>query len=178
MRHGQTEWNAIHRLQGRSDIPLNEEGIKMAKRAHEEYKDLHIDICYSSPLKRAMDTAKIVLFGRDIDIITDDRLLEMAFGEYEGLQKKYRDPLCPLSVLFNDPKNYTSSVGGAESFDELFNRTKEFMQEIIEPQLKMNKDILIVGHAAMNSSIICQFKNKPVKDFWSYTLEQCKIIEL
>ena len=46
MRHGKTEWNALHKIQGRTDIPLNEEGRLMAEKACEEYKDLHIDVCY------------------------------------------------------------------------------------------------------------------------------------
>ena len=44
MRHGKTEWNALHKIQGRTDIPLNEEGRLMAEKACEEYKDLHIDV--------------------------------------------------------------------------------------------------------------------------------------
>ena len=85
MRHGKTEWTKKKILQGRTDIPLCEEGIEMAEKAHEEYKDVHIDVCYCSPLIRARKTAEIVLGGRDIPIISDDRLKEMSFGEYEGL---------------------------------------------------------------------------------------------
>ena len=61
MRHGKTQWNALHKLQGRTDIPLNEEGRKMAEEAREEYKDVALDICYCSPLCRAYETAEIVL---------------------------------------------------------------------------------------------------------------------
>lgn len=50
MRHGKTDWNALHKLQGRTDIPLNEEGRLMALKAHEEYKSWNIDVCYCSPL--------------------------------------------------------------------------------------------------------------------------------
>ena len=46
MRHGQTDWNKVHRLQGSTDIPLNDEGRRMALEAGEKYKDLHIDVCY------------------------------------------------------------------------------------------------------------------------------------
>ena len=53
MRHGKTDWNAKHKLQGRTDIPLNEEGIQMAEQAKEKYKDVNFDICYCSPLVRA-----------------------------------------------------------------------------------------------------------------------------
>ena len=61
MRHGKTDWNAKHKLQGRTDIPLNEEGIQMAEQAKEKYKDVNFDICYCSPLVRAKQTAEIVL---------------------------------------------------------------------------------------------------------------------
>ena len=59
MRHGKTDWNALHKLQGRTDIPLNEEGRLMALKAHEEYKSWNIDVCYCSPLIRAVETAQI-----------------------------------------------------------------------------------------------------------------------
>ena len=61
MRHGKTDWNAKHKLQGRTDIPLNEEGIQMAEQAKEKYKDVNFDICYCSPRVRAKQTAEIVL---------------------------------------------------------------------------------------------------------------------
>ena len=72
MRHGKTDWNAKHKLQGRTDIPLNEEGIQMAEQAKEKYKDVNFDICYCSPLVRQKQTAEIVLEGRNIPIVYDD----------------------------------------------------------------------------------------------------------
>ena len=57
MRHGKTDWNAKHKLQGRTDIPLNEEGIQMAEQAKEKYKDVNFDICYCSPACQAKQTA-------------------------------------------------------------------------------------------------------------------------
>ena len=67
MRHGKTDWNALHKLQGRTDIPLNDEGRLMASKAHEEYKSLNIDVCYCSPLIRAVETAQIVLKNREFN---------------------------------------------------------------------------------------------------------------
>ena len=53
MRHGATDWNERHKLQGRTDVPLNADGRKMAEEAHDEYRNVHIDVCYCSPLIRA-----------------------------------------------------------------------------------------------------------------------------
>ena len=86
MRHGKTDWNAVHRLQGSEDIPLNEEGRQMARDARKKYGDLRFDICYCSPLQRAQETAEIFLEGSGTPILTDDRLREMGFGMYEGTE--------------------------------------------------------------------------------------------
>ena len=88
IRHGKTDWNVEHRLQGQTDTDLNEEGRRMAREAATEYANIHFDVCYCSPLLRARETAKILLDGRDIPIIYDDRLKEMGFGEFEGLKEK------------------------------------------------------------------------------------------
>ena len=103
MRHGRTDWNERHKLQGRTDIPLNEDGRRMAEAAREEYRDVPLDVCYCSPLVRAKETAEIVLRGRDILILTDDRLREMSFGEYEGIENSFSIPDCPVNVIFQHP---------------------------------------------------------------------------
>ena len=178
MRHGKTEWNQQHKLQGRTDIPLNDEGRKMAEAAHTEYLDVHFDVCYTSPLIRAKETAEIVLRDRNVPIITDDRLVEMSFGCYEGLANSFQIPDCPINVLFKEPASYTESVGGSETFDELFARTGSFISEVVTPTINSGKDILIVGHGAMNSAIICQIRKLEISDFWSNGIEQCKFVRL
>jgi len=175
VRHGKTEWNSLQKLQGQTDTDLNEEGIQMAQKAAKEYADVHFDICYSSPLKRAVRTAELILEGRNVPIITDDRLKEMSFGQYEGSVGYFEDDDFPLRNLFQEPARYTKSIGGAESFDELFARTGEFLDQVVKPELEKGLDILIVGHGAMNCSIICQINNIPISDFWKAGIENCKL---
>lgn len=177
MRHGKTEWNEKHKLQGRTDIPLNEKGILMAKKACEKYKDVHFDICYCSPLTRAKQTAELVLEGRNVPIIYDTRLEEMSFGKFEGTEECINIPDCPIKMFFLKPENYEAPEG-AESLDDLFLRTGSFLNEVVMPELEKGKDILIVGHGAMNSSILCQVKNLPRKDFWRAGIENCKLMKL
>lgn len=178
MRHGKTDWNVRHKLQGRTDIPLNDEGRQMALKASEECKNINFDVCYCSPLVRAKETAEIVLKGRTVPIITDDRLVEMSFGEYEGIENSFQIPDCPINVIYQNPEQYTNSIGGAESFEELYARTGSFLNEVVRPLLDDGKDVLIVGHGAMNSSIVCQVKDIPVKDFWKVGIENCRLIKL
>ena len=178
MRHGRTDWNDRHKLQGRTDIPLNEEGRRMAEAAGEEYRDIPLDLCFCSPLVRARETAEIVLRGRDIPIRTDDRLREMSFGSYEGTENSFSIPDCPVNVIFRKPEAYTESVSGAETFDELFARTGEFLREVIDPLMEQGKNVLIVGHGAMNLSIISQVRGLPIADFWKPGIEACRMTRL
>jgi probable phosphoglycerate mutase len=177
LRHGKTDWNAAFKLQGRTDIELNEEGRKMAAKAAKEAECIDFDICFSSPLKRAYETARIVLKDRDIPIVCDDRLMEMCFGEYEGIERSFDIKDCPINPLFKDPINYVADKG-AESFEELFKRTGDFLDDKIYPLLNEGKDILIVGHGAMNCSIVSQIKGYDLAHFWDGMTDNCKLVRL
>lgn len=175
MRHGRTDWNDEHRLQGQVNTHLNEAGIQMAKEAAVKCKDVHFDVCYCSPLDRARETAALVLAGRDIPIIYDDRLKEFGFGSYEGEANIFDRENCPLRVFFFHPEEYTIPVEGGESLDELYARTGAFLKEVVEPELAAGKDVLIMGHGAMNSCITCQVKNRPVSEFWADGIPNCEL---
>ena len=177
MRHGRTDWNVERKLQGHTDVPLNEEGRQMAEEAAVRYKEVSIDTCYCSPLIRAKETAEIVLRDRNIPIWFDDRLVEMGFGESEGIKLNTLAEDAPANVLFQHPEKYVPGVDG-ESFAELYKRTGSFLKEVVEPQLKAGKDVLIVGHGAMNSSIVCQVKKMPLERFWEAGIENCKLMKL
>ena len=177
IRHGKTEWNAIHHLQGWTDIPLNEEGRAQAAKAGTECADVHFDVCYCSPLQRARETAALLLQGRDVPILQDERLKEMGFGKYEGALDWIADPSCPVKKLAEDPAHYDPD-GGGETLEELFARTGSFLKEVIEPGLAQGQDILIVGHGAMNSAIICQVNGSPIEDLWKVGIQNCRLIRL
>jgi len=177
LRHGITEWNEEKRLQGRTDIPLNEKGRQMARDAAEEYKDVHFDVCYASPLIRAKETAELVIGDRNIPIIYDDRLKEIGFGEYEGSVGAFKIEGSSIRKFFKAPEEYIPDKGG-ESLEELFARTGEFLNEVVYKDLKEGKDVLIVGHGAMNSSIICQVLGRSVDRLWEMGIENCKLYNI
>ena len=178
MRHGRTVWNMEHKLQGKTDVPLSEAGRPVVEQAAAAYRNTHIDVCYCSPLIRAVETAEIVLRGREIPIITDVRLEEMGFGICEGTTDFQDNPDNPIYPLFAAPETYRIPVEGGESLEDLYARTRVFLKEVIEPQLRQGKDILIVGHGVMNASIVCQIKDIPVKDFWSVKMKNAELVRL
>lgn len=177
MRHGRTDWNERRKLQGSTDIPLNETGRRMAAEAAVQYAGVSIDVCYCSPLLRARKTAELVLKDRCIPILPDVRLREMGFGSYEGVENSFQIPDCPVNVLFFHPEQYLPVEGG-ESLEELFARTGEFLREVVIPQLAEGKNILIVGHGVMNAALICQGKGLTMEHLWDAGVEQCKLMPL
>ena len=122
MRHGRTVWNMEHKLQGKTDVPLSEAGRPVVEQAAAAYRDTHIDVCYCSPLIRAVETAEIVLRGREIPIITDVRLEEMGFGICEGTTDFQDNPDNPIYPLFAAPETYRIPVEGGESLEDLYAR--------------------------------------------------------
>lgn len=178
MRHGLTDWNVKHKPQGRKDVPLNDDDRNMTKDAAKKCRDIDFDICFCSPLVRAKETAEIVLDGRSIKIISDDRLMEMSFGIYEGIEDPLKIPDCPINVLFNSLEKYIIPAEGAESLSSLYSRTKEFLEEVVKPRLKIGKNILIVGHVATICSIVYQMKSLPIEEFWCMKPANCKLIKV
>ena len=88
IRHGETEWNVQKRLQGVSDTNLNEKGIEMAKQTAEALKEIPFACCFTSPLKRAKDTAMYILRDRQVPVYEDARIREISFwrmGRAENL---------------------------------------------------------------------------------------------
>ena len=113
IRHGQTVWNAAGKLQGRTDIELNQNGIDAAVALGRRLKDVHFDKIFSSPLKRAVHTAQLIRQGvcegqalplDSVPIETDGRLIEMSFGIGEGrLCDEWFAPQSPYRFFFTEP---------------------------------------------------------------------------
>lgn len=176
IRHGETNWNKERRLQGRSDIPLNEYGKELAKITAQAMKDISFDIVYSSPLIRAKETAQILTNGRTLPIYEDERLLEMSFGEGEGesLYAIHTQPELKLYNFIHNPGEYLPPAGG-ETFEELYARCKDFIEDIILPAENKYCCMLVVGHGALIRGMIHYINNRPSKDFWLVTHKNCSV---
>ena len=176
IRHGETIWNKEKKIQGQSDIPLNEYGRELAYITAEAIKDLPFDIVYSSPLIRAKETADILVKDRNLKIYTDKRLMEMSFGEGEGesLPEIHAHPEMKLYNFIHNPGSYIPPVGG-ETFEELYARCKSFIEDIIIPAEKNYNSMLLVGHGALIRGMIHYINNRPSKDFWSVTHKNCAV---
>lgn len=169
IRHGETDWNKVKRLQGITDIPLNAYGIELAQKTAEGLKDVPVDLIFSSPLIRARKTAEIIRGDRSVPIIVTDGLKEISFGEYEGLTylpEHYNIPRPGFRKFFDDPEHYDTPPGG-ESLMHLRQRTSSFVRGVMETPEYADKTILMTSHGAAIRGILSGLLKLPLKDFWS-----------
>ena len=172
IRHGETVWNAKGLLQGKHDIELNEKGISAAENYGKQIADIYFDKIYSSPLKRAYKTACLIRGEKNTLIETDERLRELSFGNCEGTDFNiWRDKSCPYHCFFDNPALYEPPENG-ETLAHLCERTKNFIQEVIEPQLHSAQRLMIVAHGALNASIMTYLENNTLENFWGKGLQK------
>jgi broad specificity phosphatase PhoE len=143
VRHGQTDWNLELRLQGASDIDLNEVGIAQAESAAKVIKATDWDVVVSSPLSRAVDTARIIAAGiNQSDVEIEPLLVERSFGEAEGM----------LHEQWHEKYGNHTPAPGAESLEELATRGWLLLERLV--LLHPGKRVLAISHGAMIRKIL------------------------
>ena len=148
LRHGQTNWNIDFRLQGVTDIPLNETGIEQAKVAGKALAEAAAagqtwDLILTSPLSRARDTAVIVSESIGVSRLdVEELLLERSFGEAEGLSHE------EWKATYND----TNHVPGGETVEALEARAWILLQRLLDHH--SGKRVLTVSHGALIRTLL------------------------
>lgn len=158
-RHGQTDWNLEMRRQGRTDIPLNDTGRMQAVECAQKI-DIPVDVICSSPLCRALETARIIAghigYDRPVEIV--DGLMERSFGQYEGtcVDRLPGGFLWEMNSPFNrgleDPKE-------AETLPVLFTRIDGCLTRLC--RLYAGKTILLVSHGGVAVAVRRYFEGAP-----------------
>lgn len=171
IRHGQTEKNKANVLQGRSDFPLNETGRKQAEELAKWFakEGISFDMVYSSPLGRAIDTGRITA-GGGIEPQLDERLIEMEYGPYEGL-----DLTAPPPEIIEFFKDFVHNPApeGMEQLPEVTARAGAFMEEIRERGEKEN--ILVSTHAIAMKGALEYLTPDSNGMYWSKFIGNCAV---
>lgn len=166
IRHGKTELNQANVLQGRSDNPLNAQGIQQAKEAAERLSDIHFDHVFSSPLMRAVQTADII--APDSAPTIDDRLIEMDYGPYEGLDLAHMPP--EVLTFFSDFV-HNPAPEGMEQLSSVVERAGSFLETIRE----LRGNILISTHAIAMKGLLEHLTPDSKGSYWSKYIGNCAI---
>ena len=169
IRHGQTDLNKKRVLQSRIDAPLNDDGIMQAEDAGEKLRSdgISFDMIFSSPLKRAVQTARIIA-GDEIPLQIDDRLLEMDYGPYEGADLTSPPP--EISLFFSDFVN-NPEPEGMEPLNSVVERAGQFLEH-----LKNNAptgSILISTHAIAMKGLLEYLTPDSGGSYWGTHIKNC-----
>ena len=168
IRHGQTPWNARKCLQGRSDVELNENGIRLAETTGAALRDVPFAMAFTSPLMRAKHTAQCILAGREVPIVEDARLIEISFGIYEGCcyaEENRQVPQQWIENFFHAPQDYVAAPGG-ESLDDVEKRTRDFMEDICSRKELQDKTVLISTHGCALRGLLNSIRESTREDYW------------
>lgn len=167
LRHGQTEWNVLRKVQGSADVPLNENGRKVAAETAEVLGQIPFDYIFTSPLKRARETAEYVADILHKELILDHRLEEIDFGVYEGIaEEELQERGIEFhKMFFEHPDQFEPGEGGERIIDTV-NRAGEFLREVIEPLEGKAENILLVSHGELLHAMLVYMFDRPLSQLW------------
>lgn len=165
IRHGETEWNTQKRMQGRLDSDLTEKGKKDAQALGERLKGTDFVRIISSPSKRTLATAKLVMGGRPQLIETDERLMEIHLGDWQGkvekdIENEYPDQ---FQAYWNEPASFVGVSG--ESFFDVKERLSAILSELEKATPTGN--VLVVTHGVVLKALYLLCRNAPVDEIWN-----------
>lgn len=167
-RHGETDWNVQCKVCGITDVELTENGREQAKRLAESLAGRDIGLIISSPMKRALETSRIIAAGRDIPIETDIRLIEQNYGIYEGVNWKDER-------FLDNKRNFAYRYPGGESMMDVAHRTYGLIEELKEKYPE--KTVLLVCHGGVCRVINTYFRDVTNDEFFRYSLGNCGLEE-
>jgi phosphoserine phosphatase len=173
IRHGQTAWNKEEVFRGRTDIPLDETGLRQAELAGEYFRGMEIHGIYSSPLSRAWVTAQKIAQFHNLEVQPLQGILDMSFGKWEG--QSHRD------IQKNDREIYPQwrkephlvRLPGGESLDDVRVRAMAALEEVIRNH--PGRTLILVSHRVVNKVLICGILGLDNSHFWQITQDTTAI---
>jgi broad specificity phosphatase PhoE len=170
VRHGQTAWNASEVFRGRIDIELDETGLKQAELLGEYLSQHELEAVYSSPLKRAVQTAEVITFHHGLAAEIVPGLNDMDFGEWQGLS--LQDVRSRFSELFEmwSSEPHRVRIPSGESLDDIRQRVLTLINRIVD---KYEGTVVLVSHRVVNKVLICALLGLDSSHFWDIRLDTC-----
>ena len=174
VRHGQTDWNRVERFRGRVDIPLNKTGLTQARNTSKFIRlKWKPSIIYSSPLKRAMQTAQYIAEESELVVNPVDGLIDIDYGKWQGLS--------PEEVRLNWPEMLSNwykhpaivQIPDGETLKETQCRGMNLVNDLCKVHIDDN--IVLVSHTVVNRLIILDILGLGIDHFWNIAQEPCAI---
>ena len=161
LRHGETPWNKLGRIMGRTQVPLGADGIQQIQKIAPLIATLDLDGIYTSPLRRAVQTAKLVAAGTKLPISKSEGLNEIAFGEWTG---QHFDELIDNELYRRFIKSpATTLLPGGETISDVQRRGLTVIREAAETV--PGGRFLFVSHGDVIRTILCHYMKLPLNEY-------------
>jgi len=171
-RHGETAWNADRVFRGRADVNLNEVGVAQAELLGKYLSSWELEAIYSSPLRRALDTANMVARYQKTAIAITEGLTDFSYGKWQSLPEQEVRRLYP--ALLNEWHSCPQKVRmpGGESLEDVRRRAVEVVDGILA---KHNGNVLLVSHRVVIKVLVCYLLGLDNSHFWNIRQDVCGI---
>ena len=169
-RHGETEWNVQQVFRGRTDIELNETGVRQAELLAEYLGGVNINAVYSSPLRRALKTAEVIARYHTLEVEIAPGLIDFDFGKWQGLphqevKRRYKQP---YAQWLENP--HLIQMPDGEGLDEVRGRALRVVDEVIA---KHKGTVVLVSHRVVNKVLTCALLGLDNSHFWNIRQDNC-----
>lgn len=171
VRHGETEWNRQKRFQGQIDVPLNANGQQQAQQAAEFLKAISIQAAVTSPMLRPKETAEIILQHHpDVELVGNDRLVEIGHGLWEGKLEDEIEAEYPGLLHAWQTAPETVQMPEGENLQQVWDRVTAAWDTIVQTAAQRPEPgtTLVVAHDAVNKAILCYVLGLGPENFWSF----------
>jgi len=173
VRHGQTAWNKEEIFRGRTDIPLDETGLKQAELVGEYFRGMEIYTIYSSPLSRAFQTAQKIAQFHNLKVQLLDGINDMSFGNWEGRpHKEIREKDSKIYRQWVEEPHLVRLPGG-EGLDDVRVRAMAAMEDVVRDH--SGKTLVLVSHRVICKVLICGILGLDNSHFWQITQDTTAI---
>jgi broad specificity phosphatase PhoE len=171
VRHGRTEWNRVERFRGRADIGLDEVGKKQAETVAKRVKEWPVSAIYSSPLCRALATAKIIAGPLGLTVQLIPGIVDIDYGAWQGLSTE--DVVAKDGHLYSQwiESPHKVKFPGGESFAEVRERASTAVDNLIIQHSK--ETVVLVSHKVICQMLILSLLGLDSSHFWQITQDVC-----
>jgi broad specificity phosphatase PhoE len=163
-RHGETVWNVEKIYRGRTDVNLDEVGIKQAELLGKYLSNWGLEAVYSSPLRRALDMANIIDRYQKIGVHIAEGLIDFDYGEWQSLPEQEVKRLYP--ALHNEwhSNPHKVKMPGGESLEDVRRRATKVVNDVFS---KYQGSVVLVAHRVVNKVLICSLLGLDNSYFWN-----------
>ena len=162
VRHGESEWNALGKWTGKTDVSIAAEGARLSEDLGRQLADMPFDIAYSSALKRAIETLDAVLVGAgqvDVQRVEAPQINERDYGVFTGMEKDQVRQQIGEEAYLELRRGWDRPIDNGESLKDVYQRTIPYYLEEILPKLAQGDDVLVVAHGNSLRALVKYLEN-------------------